>query len=92
MGAKKTKKPSGNCYEIRTVADFFNVPAERRALCLSEFALWMKVCEGTDEMLSGLVKSNRTVFGWIDDDKGEAHTRIVTPDGKQIYPEPSRED
>lgn len=60
--------------EIRTVADFYKVPKERRSLCLSEFLIWMTVCEVTDAM--GLSKSVRDVFKWIDDDKGEMHVNI----------------
>lgn len=90
---KKTTKPAGTgkLYEIRTVAGFFKVPVERRELCVSEFLMWMKVCDTTEELLGKLVAPVRTVFRWIDDDKGEVHTRIVTPDGKQIYPEPGKE-
>ncbi len=81
---------TGKIYEIRTVKDFFKVPAERRELCVSEFLMWMGMCDGAAALLGGLVDPVRTVFTWIDDDAGKVHVRIVAPDGQQLYPEPDK--
>ncbi len=59
-------------YEIRTVQDFFAIPAEKREACLTDFALWLEVM--SSEMMTALegidgVRGKREVFGWVDDGK-----------------------
>ena len=72
-------KATGKTIEIRTVEDFFKIPANRRDLCLAEFLMWMMMCELGDA--TGMLKSVRDVFKWIDDDKGRAHVHIKAGGG-----------
>jgi hypothetical protein len=63
-------------YTIRTVQDFLNVPEDRRALCLSEFGIWLEHVEAmkplVDMIPDGMLKNDPfAAFNWIDDDKGE---------------------
>ena len=63
-------------YTIATVGDFLNVPAERQAACLAEFADYLRVMRDLCEMVKiasavvgADVESLITPFIWIDDGK-----------------------
>ena len=78
--------PSGKTYEIRTVADFLEIPAGRRELCIVEFVQWCALMEGGADIakMMGVAKIEigpRDVYRWIDDDKGIAHMKLKTMDG-----------
>lgn len=64
-------------YELKTVADFFKVPAEKRAACIHDFGLWLEMHDGFRELFSGIsgVRAHTETFGWIDDDKHDAVIR-----------------
>ena len=65
-------------HEIRTIADFFRVPAERRAVLLREFGIWMDTYEAMHLLLGDALKNfPPATFSWIDDDLGQAHVSIV---------------
>lgn len=75
-------------YSITKIADFFVVPAHRRALMLHEFGLWMDMHDRIGDLANdpdcppGLaVTAQRDAFHWIDDDRGEAilNIRAVAP-------------
>lgn len=65
-------------YELRTVKDFYDVPAEKRAACLEDFASWLLMMEGFHELLGDIegVRSDRDVFRWIDDGKHDMNVSI----------------
>ncbi len=69
---------TGKRYTIRTVEDFFLVPAERRELMLKEFGEYLHV---TSELMLFAKIIGATMptptFQWIDDDKREAHLNII---------------
>jgi hypothetical protein len=74
---------TGETYEIRAVEDFFNVPAERRRVCLREFHSWMAVLEEfpiilaeVDPELMKAIHIKRDVFRWHDDGKGAVVSSI----------------
>ncbi|MFH5947506.1 hypothetical protein [Roseomonas xinghualingensis] len=84
---------AGETYEIRTVADFWNVPEDRLDLCYREFGQWLKLHlamrilqAGMAEAFPGVeMKTDDTCFRWIDDDKGEAILDFKNaPDGEII--------
>lgn len=66
----------GKRYTIKTVADFFSVPAARRALMLSEMVVWMDAHQQMRDALGDIVAFPPQDFVWIDDDKGEAHVKV----------------
>ena len=70
--------PDGKTYEIRTVADFAQVPPERLTLCLREFRAWLRLRRTVGEMnatfkAAGLGEAFALpdAYPWIDDDLGE---------------------
>jgi hypothetical protein len=64
-------------YDIRTVRDFLMVPAERRAVCLSEFLSWLKWAEQAENGLGLLLVKSPDVYPWVDDGKGEMRASVV---------------
>jgi hypothetical protein len=68
-------------YEIRTVADFFQVPEDRRRICLREFNAWLMLKEQVTSLLCAASASldadlkpsdlrwETDVFRWNDDGK-----------------------
>lgn len=70
--------PDGKTYEIRTVADFAQVPPERLTLCLREFRAWLKLRRTVDTLNARLKDLGidewivaPDAYRWIDDDLGE---------------------
>lgn len=64
-------------YDIRTVQDFLQVPEPRRAICLKEFATWLKIHDAVVTLLTPPEHPNAvqwTYFRWIDD--GERNVSI----------------
>lgn len=68
-------------YEIRCVADFFNVPEEKRQHCLHDFGLWVCGLESKERWLNSLPMVgyivNRTVYTWIDDGEHDAYVKVT---------------
>lgn len=73
-------------YEIRTLDDFAKVPDDRLDVCLSEFAVAVRMHRGTEEVLNALAREyfpagNNPVsvkplrFVWIDD--GETDFKLT---------------
>jgi hypothetical protein len=66
------------CYEIKTVADFLKVPANRVEACLTDFRDWLtlghnaramaNIVEQAFEVPDGTMTMQFTRFMWIDDD------------------------
>ena len=65
-------------YEIKTVADFLSVPAEKRAECLADFSQWLSIVDEHKEIESlldqiagtdGAFSTMTDRFIWIDDSK-----------------------
>ena len=63
-------------YEIKTVADFLSVPAEKRAECLADFQQWLAMADQHQEIeslldqmaqTSGAFSTCRDTFVWVDD-------------------------
>lgn len=88
--ADAAKGATHQTYEIRTVADFLKVPAERRRICLREFDAWCALQEGVTDLLcaaSGALDGDLTpadlhwqneVFRWNDDGEACLSVQIVT--------------
>lgn len=64
--------------EIKSVADFFAVPAAKRAHCLKDFAMWLDFTEEARRLFDGVegVQIPRDTFSWVDDGKHDAIIRI----------------
>jgi len=64
--------------DIKSVADFFAVPADKRAHCLKDFALWLDFTEEASRLFDGIegVKIPRDTFSWIDDCQHDAIIRL----------------
>lgn len=105
--AKKEKSPwsvdasdgaTQHTYEIRTVGDFFQVPEERRRICLREFHSWMVIQEGVTALLVAAGASldtaittnqlhwENSVFRWMDD--GKACISVVMTVAKAAESDP----
>lgn len=61
-------------YNIATIADFLNVPEEKQAECLRDFAMWLNearnptiMCMQASEILGCEVTFKTETFTWIDD-------------------------
>jgi hypothetical protein len=77
---------TGRSFEIRTVADFLKVPADRRRVCLREFHVWLAIPEAvmgavraTAEAMGQPAPELRPkldVFVWHDDGKATASVEI----------------
>lgn len=69
-----------NRYEIRTLEDFVNIPAEKRDHCLHDFGLWCDVMEQANKTLKhafgGVVKPQMETFIWLDDGKHDMNVRV----------------
>jgi hypothetical protein len=79
----KRNQPTGERYEIRTVADFLLVPESKRALCLREFGTWLKVHDPLVALLGGPdVVKMRPVYTWIDDGKREMSITLHAKGGE----------
>ncbi len=65
-------------YEIRTVADFLNVPEDRREVCIREFGVWLELVGNLKVMFEGIefAEDPAGKFIWVDDDKGTATVAI----------------
>ena len=76
----------GERMEIRTVVDFFAVPAEKRAHCLKDFAMWLEMVAAAKSMFGDIEGVHLPIdkFQWIDDGKHDAHIHVTvsgdTPD------------
>jgi hypothetical protein len=90
-----------NRYRLATVADFFSVPAERRADCLHDFRLWLEVLEACDAVFVGIagIRQERGFFTWIDDGKHDAvlnlavrSTASAEPPARSVAVDPSVPD
>lgn len=84
-----------NEYEIRTVADFAKLPADKIAACLSDFVEWLDAVRKiaafpsvVSDMLGckkGAVSVNMSSFTWIDDgNAGLTAFRLIDPQGGEI--------
>lgn len=65
--------------EIKTVADFFAIPAEKRAHCLRDFATWLAMASEAKAFFAGIegVIMPTDTFIWLDDGKHDAHIHIT---------------
>ena len=65
--------------EIRTVADFVAIPAEKIEHCLKDFALWLSFREAWKATIGEIegVSMPEDKFIWIDDGKHDAHISII---------------
>jgi hypothetical protein len=66
-------------YEIRLLADFLTVPANRRDACLADFEKWLAVIDTVRafEAASFGVRMNTECFVWIDDDKNDTALTVA---------------
>jgi hypothetical protein len=64
---------------IKTVSDFLVVPAEKRAHCLKDFAMWLEMVPAVNDMFGDIegVRTKTDTFIWIDDGKHDAHIEFV---------------
>lgn len=67
-------------YRIKSVTDFLQVPPDRRAICLREFAVWCALREASAALLARIEAQFPDEFVWVDDDKHEAAVVIVDGD------------
>lgn len=56
-----------NLYEIRTVKDFLTVPASKRHAALTDFAMWLAICDEVAEQFEPEEVTVGNVFKWKDD-------------------------
>lgn len=65
-------------YHIKTVADFLNVPTDKRQECLTDFAHWLSIMDDHKELeglldhlaeTKGAFSTQRNSFTWVDDGK-----------------------
>ena len=63
---------------IKSVSDFFAVPADKRAHCLKDFAMWLDFTEEARRLFDGVegVKIPRDTFSWVDDGQHDAIIRL----------------
>jgi len=73
-------------YVIATVGDFLEVPKDRQADCLAEFADFLKMARGivelaeiAGEIMEGNAAAQIGPFTWIDDGKKNRTIRIHAP-------------
>lgn len=90
-------------YEIRTVADFLKVPADRRAACLAEFPKCLEYAEAFGGFLDacGANGARFDVYVWTDDGVERVSACSATTRGKEFLrmninygeptPDPSQE-
>lgn len=57
--------PTGRTFVLRSIADLFQVPRDRRAICLAELEHWLGVVE--DDMLRHTVPASTGPYIWHDD-------------------------
>ena len=72
---------TGNTYTMRTVLDFAQVPAERRATCLEEFGVFLALNEALTVIAAnaGVKREDMGLldkFIWIDDGKRDVEVRV----------------
>jgi hypothetical protein len=66
-----------NIYEIRTVADFHQIPLDKIAHCLEDFRFWLETCNAlVAANIPGLSFAIDGPFKWIDDDRHDMHASI----------------
>lgn len=66
-------------YEIVKITDLFNVPEDRRELCLVDLGLWLAAVEPLRAMLraaTGCEVAPVRSFIWIDDGKHDGHITV----------------
>jgi hypothetical protein len=68
---------SGRTYEIKTVADFASVPADRLAACLQDFALWLEIRAEANRCLDSAKVSWVDIYLWKDDGRRDVTLRRV---------------
>ena len=56
-------------YDIRTIKDFLDVPAEKREAMLFDFLQWMMLCDEIAKEFTPREVQVGVVFRWIDDGK-----------------------
>ena len=56
-----------NVYEIRSVKDFLTIPEDKRATALSDFAMWLAICDEVAEQFKPEEVAVGNVFKWKDD-------------------------
>lgn len=72
-------KADGKRYEIRTVADFYQVPDESLEACLADFAAHLLISKAVMATArDGVRHLNPDVFMWIDDGQHNVNVTITT--------------
>lgn len=79
-------------YHINSLSDFLEVPHEKQAECLEDFAAWLDMCRKKDELQSALSKEFPGLspqlsvdgFVWIDDGKRGISDVSFTVNGEEI--------
>ena len=67
-------------YQVRTVADFFDVPADKRAACLEDFATWLEVVGMITREAAANADVVTDVFSWTDDGRHDFSLRVSASD------------
>jgi hypothetical protein len=77
-------------YQIRAIADFLEVPAEKRSHCLQDFAAWLDVVSATREAFAAIpgIRVPTETFTWIDDGAHDMHLHAVVRMPRQQEPTP----
>lgn len=90
-------KPTNKTYEIRTLADIYNLPSyEHVEQCLEEIKVIMLQAKATNDLFVGLVQHKGIEIpggkcfewpekiDWLDDGKRNIGTDYVAPDGSRF--------
>jgi len=69
---------TGKIYDIKTVADFASVPADRLGVCLQEFALWLEIRAETTRCLAGVPVEWVDTYRWKDDGRRDVTLHLIS--------------
>lgn len=87
-------QPTGMTYRIAHVKDFLNVPAKRRAACLKDFRLWVRLVDAGAQFIDAIAPEAQITpddFVWTDDGiDGANRMTIRDKDGNVLHEFPSQ--